>query len=205
MGVPGTSHTWKVHPCRERGCKERLKVGDGSNFCDAHKDTCKAEGCTNVKVHADGYCNRHHEARPILSMRKEAREKKAAEEREREHELAQRLVRKTRLREKHIDALLAKQGGRCAKSFVTCEIVGNGYATHCCQWGDKPLRKAAADVDHIVPLADGGTDDEDNLQVLCKCCHGLKTEAETHARKLKRTREEARAAEEAQAKRGMKV
>jgi 5-methylcytosine-specific restriction endonuclease McrA len=33
-------------------------------------------------------------------------------------------------------------------------------------------------VDHVVPLADGGTDDDDNLQTLCRSCHGRKTRAE---------------------------
>lgn len=30
-------------------------------------------------------------------------------------------------------------------------------------------------VDHIVPLAAGGTDDESNLQTLCAACHSRKT------------------------------
>lgn len=30
-------------------------------------------------------------------------------------------------------------------------------------------------VDHIVPLARGGTDDETNLQTLCASCHARKT------------------------------
>lgn len=34
---------------------------------------------------------------------------------------------------------------------------------------------AAAQVDHIVPKAEGGTDDEGNLQAICKRCHQIKT------------------------------
>ena len=33
----------------------------------------------------------------------------------------------------------------------------------------------AQEVDHIVPLEDGGTHDEANLQALCKPCHSSKT------------------------------
>ena len=31
---------------------------------------------------------------------------------------------------------------------------------------------------HIIPLGSGGTNDEDNLQILCKECHFTKTKAE---------------------------
>ena len=37
------------------------------------------------------------------------------------------------------------------------------------------LVTAAQEVDHIVPLHRGGTDDPDNLQGLCKPCHAIKT------------------------------
>ncbi|NYD91407.1 HNH endonuclease signature motif containing protein [Sphingomonas melonis] len=36
----------------------------------------------------------------------------------------------------------------------------------------------AVEVDHIIRLADGGTDDRSNKQGLCKPCHDLKTQAE---------------------------
>lgn len=38
--------------------------------------------------------------------------------------------------------------------------------------------RPATDLDHIVPRAEGGTDDPDNLQPLCKACHSRKTAAE---------------------------
>lgn len=41
--------------------------------------------------------------------------------------------------------------------------------------GDKPY---SAFVDHIVPKVDGGTDDEGNLQTLCRKCHTAKTDRE---------------------------
>ena len=33
--------------------------------------------------------------------------------------------------------------------------------------------------DHIMPLFEGGTDDDDNLQTLCKACSDIKTTAES--------------------------
>lgn len=43
--------------------------------------------------------------------------------------------------------------------------------------------------DHIIPLAEGGTDNDDNVQPLCKPCHDVKTAEES-----KRGKERARAA-----------
>jgi len=33
----------------------------------------------------------------------------------------------------------------------------------------------ATEVDHILSKANGGTDDENNLQAICKVCHRIKT------------------------------
>jgi 5-methylcytosine-specific restriction protein A len=40
----------------------------------------------------------------------------------------------------------------------------------------------ATQVDHIKALADGGTDDDENLQGICEPCHQMKTSAEAKAR-----------------------
>lgn len=37
-------------------------------------------------------------------------------------------------------------------------------------------------IDHVVPLWDGGTNDRSNLQGVCVACHGAKTETEARAR-----------------------
>ncbi|MFK0294488.1 HNH endonuclease [Streptomyces sp. NPDC090442] len=34
---------------------------------------------------------------------------------------------------------------------------------------------SAVDVDHITPLSQGGEDVPDNVQILCRPCHKLKT------------------------------
>ena len=58
-------------------------------------------------------------------------------------------------------SILAEQGG-------CCEACGNVQP-------DRLLH-----IDHIIPIVDGGAKwDIDNLQVLCKRCHGAKTWEET--------------------------
>ena len=60
-------------------------------------------------------------------------------------------------------AILIRDAYRCR----SCSRVAYGPAAH---------------VDHILPLEEGGTDDEGNLQVLCESCHGRKTRAEQRRR-----------------------
>lgn len=43
--------------------------------------------------------------------------------------------------------------------------------------------RATYEVDHILPLVDGGTDDRSNLQGLCWSCHQTKTRNENDARR----------------------
>lgn len=50
-----------------------------------------------------------------------------------------------------------------------------GLCQPCLRQG-KP--RPAQAVDHIVPKSKGGTDDDDNLQAICKACHQVKTQAE---------------------------
>ena len=40
--------------------------------------------------------------------------------------------------------------------------------------------KFSAFVDHIKPKAEGGTDDDNNLQTLCRTCHQVKTQREAN-------------------------
>lgn len=44
-----------------------------------------------------------------------------------------------------------------------------------CQCGD-----IATEVDHIVPLSQGGSDHMDNRQAICPDCHQAKTQQEAH-------------------------
>ena len=42
------------------------------------------------------------------------------------------------------------------------------------------------EIDHIVEVHDGGTNDDDNLQALCEDCHKRKTADFAHARAVRR-------------------
>ena len=49
-------------------------------------------------------------------------------------------------------------------------------------------RGLLSEIDHVLPVAEGGTDDMENLQTLCRGCHKLKTkeqkQREAYLRKL---------------------
>ena len=62
--------------------------------------------------------------------------------------------------------ILERDSGLCQ------ECLRNGYVKTV---GNKPF---SAYVDHIVPKAQGGSDDDTNLQVLCRSCHTAKTDLE---------------------------
>lgn len=53
---------------------------------------------------------------------------------------------------KRLPELIARDGNKCQRCGTTDKIT----------------------VDHIVPLARGGTNDLENLQLLCKLCNGVK-------------------------------
>lgn len=44
------------------------------------------------------------------------------------------------------------------------------------------LLREAVEIDHVIPKADGGTDDDENLQALCYDCHKAKTDRENSNR-----------------------
>lgn len=52
----------------------------------------------------------------------------------------------------------------------------------CCLCTTRGLLELAEEVDHIVPVWDGGTDEDENLQSLCKPCHRAKTAREAARR-----------------------
>lgn len=59
----------------------------------------------------------------------------------------------------------------------------DGYRCQCKECKDGGFITPATDVDHIIPRADGGSDDDDNLQALGHECHRRKTANENAARR----------------------
>lgn len=68
--------------------------------------------------------------------------------------------------DKKRERILKRDNGLCQ------ECLRNGLLTPV---GHKPY---SAYCDHIINKAEGGTDDDDNLQTLCRSCHTKKTDQE---------------------------
>ena len=67
--------------------------------------------------------------------------------------------------------ILVRQAFACAK-----------IPNYVCPILDKLFDEAGYDIDHILPLADGGSNDISNLQALCPSCHRVKTARENRER-----------------------
>ena len=80
-------------------------------------------------------------------------------------------VKRTRdLYQKHIDELRALQKDMCADPLGRCPI------------GQNPVPRDMMEVDHKIPIFEGGTNCITNLQAVCACCHRAKSNSE-HARR----------------------
>lgn len=70
----------------------------------------------------------------------------------------------------------AGRGGRPWRRKREAILIRDDYT--CCVCG---LITKDLEVDHIVNVAQGGTDDDDNLQAICIPCHKTKTARESAA------------------------
>ena len=107
-----------------------------------------------------------------------ARHKK--ERKERKRKLVERWWRDRELRKRELPGIGKAQKRRC-KGFFTCDEVEGGEAVSLCPWGKRKVPRAAQQLDHKIRVADGGSDDPSNLQMLCACCHAMKTAVENGA------------------------
>ena len=63
--------------------------------------------------------------------------------------------------------IVNKQGYKC-----------NGIADYICPLNGNVFDESGYDIDHILPISQGGSSDDCNLQALCTCCHRVKTKRE---------------------------
>ena len=54
----------------------------------------------------------------------------------------------------------------------TCAANVEGYT---CPLSGSPFDEAGYEIDHIIPLSDGGSNETSNLQALCLMCHRVKS------------------------------
>lgn len=113
---------------------------------------CRHPGC-NVLVRSGGRCDKH--------QREAAPGSFADRSRGTRHERGYG-TDWDKIRER----ILRRDNGLCQ------ECLRNGVLTAV---GDKPF---SAWCDHVIPKAEGGTDDDENLQTLCRSCHQAKTDRE---------------------------
>lgn len=74
------------------------------------------------------------------------------------------------------DAWGSGRGGRPWRRKRESILVRDNYTCRACGLITKSL-----EVDHIINIAEGGTDDDSNLQALCIPCHKAKTARESAA------------------------
>ena len=78
---------------------------------------------------------------------------------------------------------LRRHGGRTTKRAVsTLAWKEIGFKQHWCCAGCMEMLEPTMEVDHIVPLEQGGKDCLDNLQLLCVKCHARKSRDERLAK-----------------------
>lgn len=69
---------------------------------------------------------------------------------------------------------ISRSHGLCVDCNTVCAAYRNG------KWYTSDL---GGEVDHIVALEDGGTDEPENLALRCKSCHGLRDAARRRAKR----------------------
>jgi 5-methylcytosine-specific restriction protein A len=72
------------------------------------------------------------------------------------------------------------RGGRAWRKLRDEILARDNYTCQCCGRVGGRL-----ELDHIVNVAQGGTDDKSNLQILCHTCHKTKTQSESQAGGIK--------------------
>lgn len=113
---------------------------------------CRHAGCAQLVSDGSGYCSAHK--RPALGSFADA-------ERGTRHERGYG-SKWDKIRER----IIRRDNGLCQECLRSGRVTQVGHV------------KFSYYCDHIVPKEEGGTDDDSNLQSLCRSCHTAKTDRE---------------------------
>ena len=75
--------------------------------------------------------------------------------------------------------LAKRPGGRVGAAEHARRLAGEPFCRDCLADGHP---RDASEVDHIIPIALGGSDDDNNIRCLCKPCHVVRTKEQFSAR-----------------------
>lgn len=78
------------------------------------------------------------------------------------------------------------RGGRPWRRLRDQIMERDGYLCQCPACKKRPVPLVAHEVDHIKPVAFGGTDDPSNLQAISKECHRIKSAQEARRGRVHR-------------------
>lgn len=78
----------------------------------------------------------------------------------------------------HDPATRLREAATYGSTWRQARVIALRRAGHRCQHCGSTHR---LQVDHVIPISQGGTHQQSNLQVLCEKCHDRKTATEAHA------------------------
>ena len=70
------------------------------------------------------------------------------------------------------NALAKRARGRVGAAARERRLAAQPFCEDCLAHGDQ---RTATEIDHIIPIALGGSDDDDNIRCLCNPCHRVRT------------------------------
>lgn len=155
--------------CKADGCVKptRFKTGK-EQYCPMHKERLKRNGTLNRKTGSHGLEKLPHDL--IDNLIRENIDKKDSEITKIIHEFGFNDATEWNIKYRRLRLGIKKYDGSSAKKFVRIKAM-NKYGTKCELCGYHHL----VDVHHIIEKKNGGSNDIENLLVLCPNCHALIT------------------------------
>ena len=97
-------------------------------------------------------------------------------------EMFGRWRRDSQLRKRMLPTVAGEQDNRCIAPTLVCRDVEDGRPMVHCPFQGRPVPTAMQQLDHITPHHQTQDDRRENLQMLCACCHAVKSAMEAAAR-----------------------